>query len=993
MKKTMALLLVFCVMFSTLLPVTIAGAEEEMKQTRVILSEDFESTVLADSIYGSNGEYNTNNDIGGVGFNDWEDNGAGNKNPTKPYDGNGVIVVAKIYDDDGNKAGGFKYTAAPNQSNTSIYKAYEVHKSPSATVSSGLVIFKMSAKPTADAGIFCWNISGQAATAAPYVTMDGKTQRIGGTIFDTGSGNPVAAIQADVWADYEFWIDFDSNKARLFVNGEELTNTRTSLPAALTQVSRLSIGLHRYQGAWAADAGWSVDNIEIIAVADLDAKIAPTDDGDLYKAKLTFNNAPTGGIDAANVSIDVDGTDYIADSIEPVEGDDKSFIVTFPTELAPGFVQYPVTLNGFFDEYGSTLEDKVITYTTRAKRYEVSDPIFYTGYGTDEELDVLSLGENGTFTVEYNIKNELPEEFSGDIILVHKRGEEVVKAVAADANVAAETRDNLVTAALEVTGYTADDKLEAYIWDSVQGMDAYKPVSTLDSTGITLESNFVTESAASDITMNAAVDFENESMVLSGAVADGVAGEVSALVFDPGYKLSDLTVENFNDAVSSIAQKATEADGSYSFSCKISNPQDGNDYYAAVGADGKTVTDNALFFVMSTVNNAVSTTSSATAEELIDLLSGKTKLDGDIPLNDVLQMELSVYNTLTHKNEVCEAFAEAAVTDVDSIRTAFLNIVTAQRAKEDRINALLARINDALWSEIEEILEEDLDGENDLALPWEGSYKEIEDNEDLLTDFYKRLASDYTFETYLQLQEVFENEAEAVKEADEEESSSSGGGGGGGRGNGKLGYSSGLASTNTLTPIVKEEVEEEVRITDFSDIEHVAWAQESIKALAEEGILSGVGGGKFAPDAKVTREQFVKMIVLAFNLYDEKATTDKFIDIPDGMWYSSYVASAVELGIVHGVDNDHFGVGKEITRAEMATILTRAAESSGKVLESGSALEYADNEQIPAYASESIAKLSKAGIMSGVGDNMFAPHDKATRAMAAKVIYMLRGSF
>ncbi|MBQ4516326.1 MAG: S-layer homology domain-containing protein, partial [Clostridia bacterium] len=996
MKKTMALLLVFCVMFSTLVPVTIAGAEEEMEQTRVILSEDFESAILEDKIYNdenNNGvfdeeeNFNSNNDIGG--FNGWGE--SGNKNPQKPYENNRTVVVAKMYEDEGNKAASFIYKA-PGSATSNLYYAYEANKTTTERVSTGLVIFKMRAKPTADAGYLNINLRDGNATAAPYISFDAKAQRISSSpgIVDTGSGKPVAAIQADVWTDYEIWIDYNSKKARIFIGGEEIPNTKTSFTTTATNdlsyISRLSIGLHRYQGAWATDAGWSVDDIQILAVADLDARMAPTDDGDLYKAKLTFNNSPVDGIDAANIKIDVDGTEYTAESIEAVEGDDKSFIVTFPTELAPGFVEYPVTLNGFTDKYGSTLTDKTVTHTTRAKRYEISDPIFYTGYGTDEELDIFSFGSNGTFTVEYKIKNELADELDADIILVHKRGDEIVKAVAADANVAGETRDNLVTATVEVADYTAADKLEAYIWDSVTGMEAYKPVFTINSSAIESESDFVKESAITDLKMNAAVDFAKESMVLSGST-DSVC-EVAALVFDPGYKLSDLTVENFDAAVSSIVQKATDAEGNYSFACKISAPQDGKEYSAATGADGKTVTDSALFFVMTTVNNAVSTTSSATAAQLMDLLAGKTQLAGNIPLNDVLQMDMSVYDTLTHKNEVCEALAETAVTDVDSIRTAFANIVATQRAKEDRINALLKRINDALWSEIEAILEEDLEGENDLDLPWEDSYADIEDDEDMLTDFYKRLASDYTFETYLELQEVFEDEAKSIYDGDDDISYGGGGGGGGsigGKGKGKFGYSSDMTSVNQLTPIV-EEKEEVKRITDFSDIGHVAWAQESIKALAEEGIIAGVGGDKFAPDAKVTREQFIKMIVLAFDLYDAKAKTDKFIDVPSGMWYTSYVASAVELGLVYGVDDEHFGVGKEITRAEMATILTRAAEAAGKEIPAGSALNYADNAQIPAYASDSISKLTKAGIMSGVGDNMFAPYDKATRAMAAKVI-------
>ncbi|MBQ6937466.1 MAG: S-layer homology domain-containing protein, partial [Clostridia bacterium] len=198
-----------------------------------------------------------------------------------------------------------------------------------------------------------------------------------------------------------------------------------------------------------------------------------------------------------------------------------------------------------------------------------------------------------------------------------------------------------------------------------------------------------------------------------------------------------------------------------------------------------------------------------------------------------------------------------------------------------------------------------------------------------------------------------------------------------------------LAKDENLEPITPQETVEEA--VSFDDLGSVPWAQESISYLAQNNIINGVEKKKFAPNAFVTREQFVKMVVLAMNLYNEDAQTTQFMDVEQRGWYNSYVASAVEHGIVHGVDNEHFGVGQNITRAEMAAILCRAAQSAGKTLADTQKYEYADNADIPDYAREAVKKLGAQGIMNGIGNGLFAPREQATRAMAAKVIYLLMG--
>ena len=47
---------------------------------------------------------------------------------------------------------------------------------------------------------------------------------------------------------------------------------------------------------------------------------------------------------------------------------------------------------------------------------------------------------------------------------------------------------------------------------------------------------------------------------------------------------------------------------------------------------------------------------------------------------------------------------------------------------------------------------------------------------------------------------------------------------------------------------------------------------------------------------------------------------------------------------------------------------------------------FSDNNTISDYAQEAVAKMQKAGVISGMGDGNFAPTETANRAQAAVVI-------
>lgn len=172
----------------------------------------------------------------------------------------------------------------------------------------------------------------------------------------------------------------------------------------------------------------------------------------------------------------------------------------------------------------------------------------------------------------------------------------------------------------------------------------------------------------------------------------------------------------------------------------------------------------------------------------------------------------------------------------------------------------------------------------------------------------------------------------------------------------------------------------------FNDINSVPWATDAINALVKRNVISGVDNNRFEPNREVKREELVKMIVAAFALNNVDNSVS-FTDVMGSEWYYSYIQTAFGAGIVNGISDDTFGVGKNVTRQELATILYRTANFVGMNFEQKKA--FGDNDEIADYAREAVSALAGSGIIDGIGDNLFAPNQTATRAQTAKLIWKL----
>ncbi|NLZ55014.1 MAG: S-layer homology domain-containing protein, partial [Thermoanaerobacteraceae bacterium] len=184
----------------------------------------------------------------------------------------------------------------------------------------------------------------------------------------------------------------------------------------------------------------------------------------------------------------------------------------------------------------------------------------------------------------------------------------------------------------------------------------------------------------------------------------------------------------------------------------------------------------------------------------------------------------------------------------------------------------------------------------------------------------------------------------------------------------------------------------------FTDItaSRYDWVRPYIVKMNLAGVVKGMTDTTYGPDASVTREQLITMLVRLMGW--ESQTTGKTLPstFPKASsvapWARSYVALAVEKGIVSGKDMEDFRPADAAKRSEVAVFAVKAlglgqeAENRKNLSVS---LTFTDGYMIEPEVRPYIEIAIEKGIMKGFPDNSFKPNDKFTRAQMATVLHNL----
>lgn len=561
------------------------------------------------------------------------------------------------------------------------------------------------------------------------------------------------------------------------------------------------------------------------------------------------------------------------------------------------------------------------------------------------------------------------------------------------------------------------------------------PAVWADTTGLAAETDFAWETTLTTIT---------------GTTQATEGARVHLLVLKPGYSLDEVTTAaQLEAALCRTDETVVSADGSFSFTpFVLGNSLELGDCHWRISVGGATAEGSFYYAplakIIEIINNFDSAAEDAVYDYLVtnqyasslglapelmtiykDLTSTErayidralAQADYGVTLTttgaEVRQMlaniaadfkelvALGLFNDAETPADITAAFAlfNAEVYEVDTTFDGVFDGLTAEK-KEDAVNSLYQkaaeRVRFSVAADISDyfVLQAVLTAID--VSSWDALHDILVENNDVLQldlTAYNQLSTykkDQVMKTLAEATgitdaSVLQSKLDAAVTA-AERTADTGSGGGGGR-TGTTGSS--LLIDYVNVPEATDNTTGSRNDQIFSDIGHVAWAEESILALYSLGIINGKEAGKFYPNDAVTRAEFVKMLVEAFG--DSAQETDiSFKDVAADAWYYPYIAKSVQMNLVNGYDNENFGANDKITRQDMATVLYRLITSRG-VKEKASNTAFQDVGAIAEYAEEAIRTLSAYGVFSGDENGNFRPQDQAGRAETAKVIYAVIG--
>lgn len=176
----------------------------------------------------------------------------------------------------------------------------------------------------------------------------------------------------------------------------------------------------------------------------------------------------------------------------------------------------------------------------------------------------------------------------------------------------------------------------------------------------------------------------------------------------------------------------------------------------------------------------------------------------------------------------------------------------------------------------------------------------------------------------------------------------------------------------------------------FNDISLDAWYKDAVEFIAARGITTGTSKGIYSPNNKLTRGQFLVMVMKAYNIEPNESLRDNFDDAGN-TYYTKHLATAKKLGISKGIGNNKFAPNKEINRQEMIALLYNVLNEINELPrgKTGNKLyTFTDEHQISTWARNAVELFVEKEIISGT-DGKLLPLKTTNRAEMAQILYNL----
>ena len=162
-----------------------------------------------------------------------------------------------------------------------------------------------------------------------------------------------------------------------------------------------------------------------------------------------------------------------------------------------------------------------------------------------------------------------------------------------------------------------------------------------------------------------------------------------------------------------------------------------------------------------------------------------------------------------------------------------------------------------------------------------------------------------------------------------------------------------------------------------------SWAKDGVNRAISLKLVRDDIAGMYA--RQITRAEFCGLVVSLYEgVRGEEISVRKTFNDTN----NTDVEKAAGIEVVLGVSNDRFDPDGKLTREQAAVMLSRLAEVIGKPLAKGDA-SFVDSAKISSWASAQVGQVQAAGIMSGVGNNVFDPQGDYTREQSITTVLRL----
>ncbi len=169
----------------------------------------------------------------------------------------------------------------------------------------------------------------------------------------------------------------------------------------------------------------------------------------------------------------------------------------------------------------------------------------------------------------------------------------------------------------------------------------------------------------------------------------------------------------------------------------------------------------------------------------------------------------------------------------------------------------------------------------------------------------------------------------------------------------------------------------------FRDVE-TNWAKDYILEAHMNGWISGTGNEQFNPDDMLTRAEAATLLVRRLGLTPRADSSYAFSDCA-GSWARDYIETARKYGLISGVGGNRFAPDRPISRQELAVLLNNALALG---IDDGTdvpAFSDVSPESNP-WSYDAVEAIAAAGILSGDDDGAFHPGGAVTRAEMTQII-------